>query len=274
HRPREGRHRHRRQERQAGRPADNRSPQHGSERRLRRPDQLPERRAGRHPGDGWQPDRLVRGDEAVRGQRQVRPRAAASARSPTGRRESLAQRHRHVRLPRLRGGAHLRRRRGRQVLHRSWAAGGAHRVLQGRRLLPAPWCLAVARGRGDLKGRRAEGKMAEGERPVTVAPPEAERARSKACEQRGSPHMDVAVISGVTFARKAVTYYDVDGVAIIEGDIALGSVSDVKRLTEQARSAASYGDARTYGVGIPGQSFRWPDCLMPYTIDPELPEPE
>ncbi len=114
--------------------------------------------------------------------------------------------------------------------------------------------------------------MAQGETPVTVAPPEAEKARSKACEQRGSPHMDVAVISGVTFTHKAVTYYDVGGVAIIEGDIALGAVSDIRRLTEQARSVAGLGDARTYGVGIPGQSFRWPDCLMPYEIDPELPE--
>ncbi len=119
--------------------------------------------------------------------------------------------------------------------------------------------------------------MAEGDgvdRPVTVPPPEAERARSKACEQRGSPHMDVAVISGVTFTHKAVTYYDVGGVAIIEGDIALGAVSDVQRLTEQARNAASLGDGRTYGVGIPGQSFRWPDCVMPFSIDPDLPDPE
>lgn len=110
--------------------------------------------------------------------------------------------------------------------------------------------------------------------PVTVPPPDAERARSKACEQSGSGRMDVAVISGATFTHKAVTYYDVNGIAIIEGDIALGAVSDVQRLTEQARTAAAMGDGRAYGIGIPHQTFRWPNCLVPYEIDPELPDPD
>ncbi len=113
-----------------------------------------------------------------------------------------------------------------------------------------------------------------GVRPAAVPPEGAERARSKACEQAGSPRMDVAVISGATFTRKAVTYYDVDGIAIVEGDIALGAVSDVQRLTEQARSAAAFGDRRAYGIGIPHQTFRWPNCLIPYVIDPQLTEPD
>lgn len=113
------------------------------------------------------------------------------------------------------------------------------------------------------------------ERPEVTVPPEgAELARSKVCEQGGSQRMDVAVISGATFSHKAVTYYEVGGIAIVEGDIALGAVSDIRRLTEQARSAASLGDGRTFGVGIPGQTFRWPNCLMPYEIDPELPDPD
>jgi hypothetical protein len=112
------------------------------------------------------------------------------------------------------------------------------------------------------------------ETPVTVAPPGAELARSHACEQRGSERMDVAIISGATFTHKAVTYYDVNGIAIVEGDIALGAVSDVRRLTEQARFAAALEGGRAYGVGIPHQSFRWPNCLVPYEVDPELPAPE
>lgn len=38
-------------------------------------------------------------------------------------------------------------------------------------------------------------------------------------ELRGGPEMGTAVISGTTFTNKAVTYYDVGGVAIIEGDM-------------------------------------------------------
>src|SRR5690606_35483266 len=108
----------------------------------------------------------------------------------------------------------------------------------------------------------------------TVAPEGGERARSKAWEVRGSQRMDVAVISGATFTHKAVTYYSVNGIAIVEGDIALGHVGDVQRLTALARSAAASGDTRTFGVGILGQTFRWPNCLMPYEIDPDLPDPD
>ena len=125
----------------------------------------------------------------------------------------------------------------------------------------------------DEGGTREDG--APGSRaPFTVPPEGAERARSKACELGGSQRMDVAVISGATFTHKAVTYYSVNGIAIVEGDIALGHVSDIQRLTELARSAASSGDTRTFGVGIPGQTFRWPNCLMPYEIDPDLPDPD
>ena len=48
-------------------------------------------------------------------------------------------------------------------------------------------------------------------------------------ELRGSADMDVATISGATFTNKSVTYYAVDGIAIVEGDIALGTVEEVKK---------------------------------------------
>ena len=54
-------------------------------------------------------------------------------------------------------------------------------------------------------------------------------------ELRGSLEMDTAIISGATFANQAVTYYDVDGIAMVEGDIALGTVEEVKAATENAR---------------------------------------
>src|SRR5690606_30855849 len=97
---------------------------------------------------------------------------------------------------------------------------------------------------------------------------------SKACEQRGSNTMDVAVISGATFTHKAVTYYAVDGVALFEGDIALGPVANVLARTETIRRAVALGDSRTLAVGLPGGQFRWPSCVMPYSIDPGLPAQE
>src|SRR3954453_23108794 len=90
-------------------------------------------------------------------------------------------------------------------------------------------------------------------------------------EQRGSPKMDVAVISGATFSAKSVTYYDVDGIAIVEGDIALGPVEAVQAATESARKVAAAGANIAMGVGICGSQFRWPSCRIPYEIDSALP---
>jgi Astacin (Peptidase family M12A) len=90
-------------------------------------------------------------------------------------------------------------------------------------------------------------------------------------EQRGSPEMGVAVISGATFTAKSVTYYNIDGVAIVEGDIALGTVEQVKAATGQAREALAQGPNVAFAVGISGDQFRWPNCQIPYEIDPALP---
>jgi Astacin (Peptidase family M12A) len=88
---------------------------------------------------------------------------------------------------------------------------------------------------------------------------------------RGSPEMDVAVISGATFTNKSVTYYNVEGIAIVEGDIALGTVEEVREATEAAREAVAAEPAVAFGVGITGSQFRWPNCVVPYEIDPNLP---
>jgi hypothetical protein len=82
--------------------------------------------------------------------------------------------------------------------------------------------------------------------------------------------MDVATISGATFTNKSVTYYAVEGIAIVEGDIALGTVEEVKKATEAAREALAAGPRVAYGVGITGSQFRWPSCRIPYEIDPAL----
>jgi astacin (peptidase family M12A) len=86
-------------------------------------------------------------------------------------------------------------------------------------------------------------------------------------EQRGGPKMGTAVISGNTFTNRSVVYYDLDGIAMVEGDIALGSVAEVEKAMEAAREAGPIA----FGVGITGAQFRWPNCRIPYEIDAALP---
>ncbi|UCR85176.1 Dot/Icm T4SS effector Zinc-dependent metalloprotease LegP [Pseudomonas chlororaphis] len=90
-------------------------------------------------------------------------------------------------------------------------------------------------------------------------------------EFRGSDSMGVAVISGATFTNKSVTYYEVNGMAIVEGDIVLGTVEDVKAATAAAREALVAAPNIAFGVGITGSQLRWPRCRIPYEIDPKLP---
>jgi hypothetical protein len=79
------------------------------------------------------------------------------------------------------------------------------------------------------------------------------------------------MINGATFQSKTVTYYDVDGVAIVEGDICLGAVADVETAMGRARGQVSADPAIAFSVGITGSQFRWPGCRIPFEIDPNLP---
>jgi hypothetical protein len=81
-----------------------------------------------------------------------------------------------------------------------------------------------------------------------------------------------ALISGVTFPRVPVVYSAVDGMAIFEGDIALGTVDQLDLALEGSRGRAPGDALRASGVGIPGTRFRWPRSLVPFDIDPDLPD--
>lgn len=66
---------------------------------------------------------------------------------------------------------------------------------------------------------------------------------------------------------KALQYSAVDGRAVFEGDIILGTVEEMEKDAALLSRSASGGDVVTHGVGITGQQFRWPNALMPYEID-------
>jgi hypothetical protein len=85
-------------------------------------------------------------------------------------------------------------------------------------------------------------------------------------ELRSSNDVRTGIIQLSTGPR-AVQYSVVDGLAIFEGDIVLGTVAEVERMTELARATAG----ATEGVAITGANFRWTNCRIPYTIDPALP---
>lgn len=70
-------------------------------------------------------------------------------------------------------------------------------------------------------------------------------------------------IQGNTFDLKEVKYSAINGEAIFEGDISLGSVEDMEALAKKAHK-------NEFGVGLTGNQFRWPGGLVPFEIDPTL----
>lgn len=89
-------------------------------------------------------------------------------------------------------------------------------------------------------------------------------------EYRSSPEVRSGLIRGSTFAAKSVRYSVVDGLALFEGDIVLGTEEQMRQQTEQMRLEKS--GAVAMGVAITGAQFRWPNCRIPFTIDPALPD--
>ncbi len=88
-------------------------------------------------------------------------------------------------------------------------------------------------------------------------------------EFRSTPVVKTGLIQGHTFGIKAVQYSVVDGLALFEGDIVLGTAAEMDAQTEELRSVQSGRVERA--VIITGAQFRWPNCRVAYDIDPTLP---
>jgi hypothetical protein len=94
-------------------------------------------------------------------------------------------------------------------------------------------------------------------------------------ELRAAAAAGTALLDGVTFRSKAVVYAAIDGLAVVEGDIVIGTVAEVVAATDAASGAASDGaEFGTESIGITGQQFRWPGAVVPFEIDPGLPNPQ
>jgi astacin len=84
-------------------------------------------------------------------------------------------------------------------------------------------------------------------------------------------------IPGITFDYKGIQYAVVDGLAVFEGCIVLGSVEEMDSITKSIRNLIRgrvEPPVVTHGVGITGERFRWPNKTIPYSIDPTLPAQE
>ncbi|MFI1393335.1 Dot/Icm T4SS effector Zinc-dependent metalloprotease LegP [Streptomyces sp. NPDC020681] len=86
-------------------------------------------------------------------------------------------------------------------------------------------------------------------------------------ELRSGPIAGTALVDGGTFRAKGLQYAEVDGMAMFEGDIVLGSVQEIEDLAAQGPVLESIGIPAVEG----GQQRRWPNATVPFEIDPALP---
>lgn len=72
-----------------------------------------------------------------------------------------------------------------------------------------------------------------------------------------------------------VQYAEVDGMAVVEGDMIIGTVEEVKARAREveAMGGPEVGRVHEQGVAINNIDARWPNGVVPYTIDPALPTP-
>ncbi len=86
-------------------------------------------------------------------------------------------------------------------------------------------------------------------------------------------------VRGVTFGVKPIEYAVVDGLAVFEGCIILGTAAEMEDVANQIRAGADADaldvtEAPTevvHGVGITGQRFRWPRGKVPFEIASDMP---
>jgi hypothetical protein len=78
-------------------------------------------------------------------------------------------------------------------------------------------------------------------------------------EYHSGPLAGTVTISTFAHGNLQAEYASVDGLAIFEGDIVLGTIDEVD------------GQEGTRGIGITGLGFRWPDATVPFEVDSALP---
>ncbi len=119
-----------------------------------------------------------------------------------------------------------------------------------------------------MSERRSNSSQGEQEPMRRQRGRERQHTQNQPGEFQSSPQIHTALIAGNTFRAKAVQYAVVDGLAMFEGDIILGTVEEVERMSKQLRDEMT--GAIVSGILITGAQYRWPDCTIPYIIDSGL----
>lgn len=102
---------------------------------------------------------------------------------------------------------------------------------------------------------------------------------------RSSDDVRKGLVRGIEdFGVKEVEFSVINGMAIFEGDIALGRVEEVAEMAAQIRDEIGGGQLRARGVGLPsndiaegvaitGERFRWPRGIVPWEVVPSPQRP-
>src|SRR5829696_3577952 len=88
-------------------------------------------------------------------------------------------------------------------------------------------------------------------------------------ENVGADEVRYSYIVGNTFGLKKITYTAVDGLAMFEDDIVLGTVEQMERLKEAVEHPDPDIEA---AAAIVGAQFRWPDGIIPFEIGANMPD--
>lgn len=91
-------------------------------------------------------------------------------------------------------------------------------------------------------------------------------------EFRRSNQVGKSFISGETFQQKPVTYSEIEGRAIFEGDIDLGSVEQMETARQTVENQTE--EPIEFGIAITDSKFRWPNAVIPFRFAANFPNPK
>ena len=90
-------------------------------------------------------------------------------------------------------------------------------------------------------------------------------------EYLSSAESKIGYNSGETFKNRQVKYAAINGMAIFEGDIILGTVEEEERISKENEKLPP---DQLRSIAASGQGLRWPDGIIPFTIENNLPNQE
>ena len=96
------------------------------------------------------------------------------------------------------------------------------------------------------------------------------------CEEGPGPVGGTALVDGFAFTSRPIVWAEVDGMAVAEGDIIIGSVEEA-RARDVSRAASDLAEPSEpedeEGVGISGARFRWPGPTIAYEVASNVADP-